>query len=324
MATNALALEDYYDLKSGGGPAFRSLSIAMFSALLRTACLTVPSWREWCRQLNVAAMQCLPRERWTNGLQYPEFWDSPAFVCNLQSAYQCFVTKPKLRIGALAALHEVCNGPPPFDPKQFPPYPDFQALAYSKLLAASFSTDSLQKTIYKRVRDLFIPYEIEGTGVDLSAALTIMKKRLRKHGVMRVIKTWCNSWGTSARMHERIRLPCLLGCQEAEDHMAHYVQCPFWLYLLSKLLPDPLPSPLPLTRLGVVDPSITSLLALSCSFAGYHAIKRLAREKYFTEAPLTPALVSLCHKTFFDAFSAAALDCSLPCTALSSLLQLTD
>ena len=113
MATNALALEDYYDLKSGGGPAFRSLSIAMFSALLRTACLTVPSWREWCRQLNVAAMQCLPRERWTNGLQYPEFWDSPPFVCNLQSAYQCFVTKPKLRIGALAALHEVCNGPLP-------------------------------------------------------------------------------------------------------------------------------------------------------------------------------------------------------------------
>ena len=106
--------------------------------------------------------------------------------------------------------------------------------------------------------------------------------------------------------------------------MAHYVQCPFWLFLLSKLIIDPLPSPMPLTRLAVVDPSTLSLLALSCSFAGYHAIKRLAREKFFTDAPLSPVLVGMCHRTFFDAFFTAALDCSLPCTALSSLLPSID
>ena len=124
--------------------------------------------------------------------------------------------------------------------------------------------------------------------------------------------------------HECMRLhflPCLFGCQDACDHMAHYVQCPFWLYLLSKLFQSSPPSSHPLHRLAVVEPSIISLLTVSCSFAGYHAIKRLAIERSFTDTSLHPAQVALCHKTFFEAFCAAALDCSLPCTALSTLMR---
>jgi len=324
MATNALALDDYYYLQSGGGPNLRSLSAAMHATLLRTACVTIHSWKEWCRQLEVAAKECLPCDRWASGFPYPEFWDSPPFACNLQSAYKCFPSKIKLCAGATEALQEVCNGPPPLDPNLFPSFPNFQAFAYCKLLAAAFSKHSFQNTIYKRIRDLFRPYEIDDTGINIELALATMKQSLRKHDAMRVIKTWCNAWGTSSRMHERIIFPCLFGCQDARDHMAHYVQCPFWLYLLTKLSSDPLPSPLPLTRLAVVDPSTPSLLALSCSFAGYHAIKRLAREKLFTQAPLSPDLVFMCHRTFFDAFHAAALDCSLPCIALSTLLHTID
>ena len=127
------------------------------------------------------------------------------------------------------------------------------------------------------MRDTFQPYDLEGMDLELDTALSIMLRSLRKHEAMRIIKTWCNAWATSARMHEDTCLPCLFGCQDASDRMDHYIHCPFWFYLLLKLLSDSPPSPLPLTRLALVDPSIPTLLAVSCSFVGYHALKRLAR-----------------------------------------------
>ena len=58
MATNVLVLDDFYYLQSGGGPNLRSLSTAIHASMLRTACVTIPSWREWCRQLEIAAKEC--------------------------------------------------------------------------------------------------------------------------------------------------------------------------------------------------------------------------------------------------------------------------
>ena len=170
------------------------------------------------------------------------------------------------------------------------------------------------------MQTLFYPFELESSDIDIELGLHIMKQHLRKHDALRVIKTWCNSWATSARMHEHTLLPCLFGCQDAQDEMAHYVQRPFWLYLLTKLIHQPQPSPEPLTRLGLVEPSIPCLLAVSCSFAGYHAVKRLALEKAFTGSPLEQDVVAFCHRTFFDAFCAAARDCSFHCSGFSSLI----
>ena len=127
----------------------------------------------------------------------------------------------------------------------------------------------------KRLRDLFAPYSLEDVGVDLQSAFAVSRK-LRKHDAMRVLKTWVNSWATSHRMHDPIRLPCLLGCQDGADSMAHYVQCPFLYYLLVKLRPDSLPSPFPVTRIGAAEPTIDSLKVVSCSFAAYHAVRRSA------------------------------------------------
>ena len=132
--------------------------------------------------------------------------------------------------------------------------------------------------------------------------------------------SWVNSWATSKRMHEATLLPCLFGCQDAIDCMTHYVHCPFWLYLLTRLLQQSPPSPLPLTRIGLVDPTIDSLLAVACSFAGYHAVKRQALELNFTHSHLDPTQVARCHRVFLDAFCVAALDCALPCTAFSAVV----
>ena len=147
---------------------------------------------------------------------------------------------------------------PPPNPDDFPPVPQFQAIAYRNLMKNAFRPDSLSDTIMKRTRDLFDPHSVTNTGIDVTLALSILKRRLRKHEAMRVIKTWVNSWATSTRFHENFILRCLFGYQDAEDRMSHYVLCPFWYYLLVKLTPDsestlPRVSQMPLTRMGLVE-----------------------------------------------------------------------
>jgi hypothetical protein len=42
---------------------------------------------------------------------------------------------------------------------------------------------------------------------------------------MMFIKTITNSWSTSNRYHETIRLPCIFGCEGAKDTLKHYLSC---------------------------------------------------------------------------------------------------
>ena len=134
---------------------------------------------------------------------------------------------------------------------------------------------SIKHIIVKRVSDLFAPYDVEGTGIDLYNVLFLCR-HFRQHEAMRILKTWVNGWATSHRMHAGTKLFCLFGCQDQLDSMNHYIHCPFWLFLLSKTTLDSKPSPssCPLTRLGLVDQSEDSLKSVACSFAAYHAVKR--------------------------------------------------
>ena len=77
-------------------------------------------------------------------------------------------------------------------------------------------------------------------------------------------------------------MPCLFGCQDALDSMVHYVQCPFWLFLLCKLSISP-PSPFPVVRLGLVDHTIEQLKSVAASTDGYHAIRRAAKDLHLDD-----------------------------------------
>ena len=136
---------------------------------------------------------------------------------------------------------------------------------------------------------------------------------------MRVVKTWINSWATSSRFHEAPTLPCLFGCHDKEDRQSHYALCPFLFYLTVKLRPDDTPAD-PVTRIGVVRPSMDSLLAVSCTFAGYHAVKRGPARDYQAGAIDYETLTARAHRTFWGAFGAAAADCNLRCYAPARLL----
>ena len=101
--------------------------------------------------------------------------------------------------------------------------------------------------------------------------------------------------------------------------MPHYVQCPFLLYLLVKIRPQSPPSPLPLDRLGLVEPDADKLKVVSCCFAGYHACRRRANDLDLDDSPLQANLINQMHLVFLDHFCAAALDCGLPTRAFSTL-----
>ena len=100
-------------------------------------------------------------------------------------------------------------------------------------------------------------------------------------------------------MHESIRYPCLLGCIDgAKDSLKHYVHCPILFYLLIKLHPDSPPSPEPLNRIGLVDPSLNSMNSMACTFAAYHAVKRAACLAAVQEEPLELATTQRFHRIF--------------------------
>ena len=124
-----------------------------------------------------------------------------------------------------------------------------------------------------------------------------------------VLKAWVNSWATSDRCHEAIRLPCMFGCDGAKDKMTHYVMCPILFTLLTQFRTDT-PN-CPLKRIGLVDPSRESLLTLACSFAGYHAVRRanIASQTH----TLTSSQRHAAHQTFSDFFWVEALDNGLRC-----------
>jgi len=100
---------------------------------------------------------------------------------------------------------------------------------------------------------------------------------LRKLGVRTataVIKTWTNTWTTSSRMHEIDRMSCIFGC-EAEDCLDHYLCCdPLWTAVISNSFRRvELLWSRPLTKIGLVDPSIEWLQMLAIAFACYHSMK---------------------------------------------------
>ncbi len=150
------------------------------------------------------------------------------------------------------------------------------------------------------------------------------------HEAIRVFKTWVNSWHSSNRYHESIRLPCIFGCAGAVDRLAHYIMCPHLFALIKRFFPPA--SPCPVERLGLVNPSRESFLVAACTFGGYHAARRFISAELASlqpnseldflhpNFPCTFALSNDGHSlavgvrtAFCETFWADAVDCKFKC-----------
>ena len=95
-----------------------------------------------------------------------------------------------------------------------------------------------------------------------------------------VTKSWANAWTTSSRMHEEERLPCIFGCADCDDELAHYICCdPLWTAAISNSYSSvELLHRSPLERLCLIDPHVEDACLLALTFNCYHAVKLANRE----------------------------------------------
>ena len=126
------------------------------------------------------------------------------------------------------------------------------------------------------------------------------------HSSLEIFHSRCTGFWTYIYYH--------IGCACGEDRQSHYAQCPFLYSLFLQLRPHNTPS-CPVKRLGLVSPDREVLLAISCTFSGYHAIKRSNFVVGLSHMPLDPSQRSAAHILFAEAFRASALEVQLPCKA---------
>ena len=89
---------------------------------------------------------------------------------------------------------------------------------------------------------------------------------------MCVVKTWLNAWTTTARFHHRVVLPCLLGCTNAQDTLAHYIICPrLWRAVRSATRGPMLHDPF--QRIGVLHAEEGLLKDLAVAYSVYHYLR---------------------------------------------------
>ena len=126
---------------------------------------------------------------------------------------------------------------------------------------------------------------------------------------MKVVRSWSNSWATSHRFHEHVRLPCLFGCIGELDSMSHYTKCPILFSIIRILRPDT--SPCHATRFGLVNHSESELMSLACTYTAYHNLRRDPELQMHVFNP--HALRTFASRIFGESFFAAALDLGLQC-----------
>ena len=89
-----------------------------------------------------------------------------------------------------------------------------------------------------------------------------------------VIKTLANSWASSYRYHEKIKLPCLFGCTHGIDSLQHYTSCPTLREVSMDIFGHLFEvGPFPDIFCTNVQ-SVTAAKCCACIYSGYHAVRR--------------------------------------------------
>ena len=125
---------------------------------------------------------------------------------------------------------------------------------------------------------------------------------MKKSGMsvaMCVIKTWGNSWATSERYHEEVRLGCIFGC-DAKDDLHHYLHCdPIWA-LFNSVAGTPRtewdePAEI---RTCLLNPTVLRAKRIAVAYRVYHAIRLGHKEEL--QGALAAHLFAPVHELFLE------------------------
>ena len=234
--------------------------------------------------MSAVAEETLPVTRALDGLWWPAFWDSEPFARHLARAADLYVDAPAAH-RALADISGhiedvVSARGTGFDLMQIgftgKEKSGVQAIAFAALVPALHPT-SVHAVCCTRLRAL-LPGLAASIDIDRVGAVLQECKRCKPHIAMCLIKTMCNAWCTSHRLHEACRLPCVFGCKSGLDKLSHYLECPNLWGLVSLVLGGEwFPTDI-LGRLGLSTPSLRAVHGVFMAFHVYHAVKVSHRE----------------------------------------------
>ena len=148
--------------------------------------------------------------------------------------------------------------------------PSLQGVAYS-LLHDGLRREPLAPLVLKRLRRL-LPALAGQLDLEHCSSLLACLRKHRPHVAMCTLKTLSNGWTTSHRMHETPQLPCVFGCPDVRDTLAHYFECPHLWVLVGRALRVHVPGTVA-QRLGMPQITTQTVHSMFLAFHMHHAAK---------------------------------------------------
>ena len=142
-----------------------------------------------------------------------------------------------------------------------------------KLLHQCLSSSELQMHLRVKATRSFGEVLFEGHNIpeEWFQTLSVVLREVKSFVTMCWLRTMCNAWNTTYRMHEETLWPCLFGCSEC-DTIGHYLVCPVLRQLAREQIPDE-DSVLEIECLCFIAPSIVKLQRIAVCHYFYHACK---------------------------------------------------
>jgi hypothetical protein len=152
-------------------------------------------------------------------------------------------------------------------------FPDqFKSFQYAVLHAVSseFKVDSLAVELHEKVQTTlksFVPFSLQPNWfLNVQNLLLIENPFIKICWLRSVVGGWC----TSTRFRSVQGRPCIFGCVDSNDELAHYLQCPIlWQFARSSLKMNE-PSIHFLSRLCISEPTSDKFKLLAFCHALYH------------------------------------------------------
>ncbi len=238
----------------------------MQASMIRASHKTYEGFHQMHNQLEqiAAEYQLLPLAGQTLA---PLGWDSPAFCSNSMNAYnfQYYLT--------------VCNSSKKIKPcvrdwRASKKIGSLQKREYNVL----HSDDKCNwvQIIKSKAYNLGGNLQLENSFSDSSYTEFIESFNVCPSSVRAsYFKTLINSWATTYRYQERVKLPCIFGCDEMKDDLKHYLCCePLWtLAVTSASLPGEFLTGTHIDRLCLLSNSVAGIRLLGVVSRGYHTLK---------------------------------------------------
>jgi hypothetical protein len=252
------------------GPKMPAVRVFTLASLARAAHSTLRNWRPNYDWLKGKAEEFVPGKSYVNGCVSPACFDSPAIVDTLRWADGGFV-------GTLFGLPR--NS---FVYKLQPLLCEAAREAKLRIVASRLPAQTtFSELIRKRCVDADITPIVgkiisRNFGVEISAETWPRMKALLQgtsvHFATIVLKTWFNSWATTARFHDARCPHCVFGCPDAEDDLKHYVACNRLWSIVRVVFKDSAAGSLE-DHLILADATQEKLQRLVVAFHTFHAVR---------------------------------------------------